>query len=81
MNLFEHNYIDYNLLIYFLAYLSSNCHVEIVCCERPITVKKEVNTNAPAKVLRSVNVRTQVRKATAAALRKRKYVQVGSAKN
>lgn len=60
--------------------MSSNCHVKLTCVERPATVKKEVNTNAPAKVQRSVNVRTQVRKATAAAMKAKKWVQVGATK-
>jgi len=69
-----------NLNFIFLAYLSSNCHVKLTCVERPATVKKEANTNAPAKVQKSLSVRCQVRKATASAMKAKKWVQVGAAK-
>lgn len=63
-----------------LAYLSSNCHVKLTCVERAANVKKEVNTNAPAKVIKSVSVKNQVRKATASAMKAKKWVQIGGAK-
>jgi len=50
----------------------------LTCVERPVAVKKEVNTNAPAKVQKSVSDRVQVRKATAAAMKAKKWVQVGA---
>lgn len=60
-----------------IAYLSSNCHVEIIVKEKDVQVKKEKNENTAAKVRLNVNVKKGVRQATAAALRKRKWVQVG----
>jgi len=52
----------------------------LTCVERPATVKKEVNTNAPAKVQKSLSVRRKVRHATASAMKAKKWVQVGSNK-
>jgi hypothetical protein len=49
----------------------------LTCVERPVTIKKEANTNV-TKVQKSVSVRVQVRKATAAAMKSKKWVQVGA---
>jgi hypothetical protein len=63
------------MLIFFLAYLSTNCHVKLTCVERAVNVKKE--KNAAQQEQRSLSVKSRVRAATANALRQRKWVQVG----
>jgi hypothetical protein len=67
------------MMIYYiyLAYLSSNCHVELTVKERENQVKKEKNENTAVKTRLDRCVRTGVRKATANALKNRKWVQVG----
>ncbi len=65
-------------VLFWIAYLSSNCHVEIEVREKDKQVKKEKNENTNAKVRLDRHVRTGVRKATAAALKSKKWVQVGN---
>jgi hypothetical protein len=62
-----------------IAYLSSNYHVELTC-ERPVNVKKEVNTIGSDKIKKSFSIRVQVRKATSAPMKAKKQVNDGAAK-
>ena len=57
--------------------MSSNCHVEIEVREKDKQVKKEKNENTDSKVRLNKHVRTGVRRATAAAMKAKKWVQVG----
>ena len=57
--------------------MSSNCHVEIEVREKDKQVKKEKNENTASKVRLDRHVRVGVRKATAAAMKAKKWVQVG----
>ena len=63
-----------NIIFLISAYLSSNCHVEIVCEEVRERVKREKVENKVAKV---TNAKVHVRGAVAKAIRNKKYVQVG----
>jgi large subunit ribosomal protein L17e len=60
------------------AYLSSNCHIFLVCKELTDKVKKEENKNKEFVKLRTP--RRQVRKALANAYNNRKFVEVGGKK-
>ena len=71
----KYYFCEFDLI--WIAYLSSNCHVEIEVREKDKQVKKEKNENTAGKVRLDRHVRVGVRKATAAALRARKWVQVG----
>ena len=60
------------------AYLSSNCHVEIICEEVKERVKKEKKEEEKKKF---INPRKLVRKALAKAFKNKKYVEVGKKDN
>jgi hypothetical protein len=61
-----------------LAYMSSNCHVEIICEERAEKVKKEKTEKKEDSKIR--NVKVHIRKAHANHLKNKKYVEVGGKK-
>ncbi len=56
------------------AYLSSNCHIELYCEEKP---NVQANKKAEEAKPRTRNPRVHVRGAVAKAMSKKKYVQVG----
>ena len=58
------------------AYLSSNCHVEIVCQELETRVKKGA-ADKKEEVVVVRNVKKNIRKALAKAYSNKKYVEVG----
>ena len=60
------------------AYLSSNCHVDIVCEELKEKVKKE--KKAEEVKTRFINPKQHIRKALAKAYAKKKYVTIGGKK-
>ena len=60
------------------AYLSSNCHVDIVCEELKEKVKKE--KKAEEVKTKFINPKQHIRKALAKAYAKKKYVTIGGKK-
>ena len=60
------------------AYLSSNCHVDIVCEELKEKVKKE--KNAEEVITKFINPNKHIRKALAKAYAAKKYVTIGGKK-
>lgn len=62
----------------FIAYLSSNCHVEIVCEEVKERVKREKTEKKEETRFR--NAKVHIRGAVSKAIRNKKFVQVGGNK-
>jgi len=58
------------------AYLSSNCHVQLVCQEVQDRIKKGAADKKEEVVVRG-NIKKNVRKALSKAYRNKKYVEVG----
>lgn len=62
------------------AYLSSNCHVDIVCEELKEKVKKEKKQEDEKKPKKFINPKRHIRRALAKAYANKKYVTVGGKK-
>jgi large subunit ribosomal protein L17e len=62
------------------AYLSSNCHVNLVCHEIPEKVKKGAEDKKDKEVLVVKHVKKNIRKALAKAYKEKKFVEVGGKK-
>jgi large subunit ribosomal protein L17e len=62
------------------AYLSSNCHVSVVCQELQERVKRGTQDKSEEVVAKG-NVKKTIRKALAKAYKNKKFVEVGGKKN